>query len=185
MRQMREQHGYVQVGSMCPSCQGSGMKLGPTCTQCGGTGHDAVERSVELKVPAGIKDGATMRLAGQGASGAFGGPDGDLLIAIDVASHETFTRVGTNNIRSDIRVPLVSALLGGKVDVPTIHGTLVLTVPAGTSSDQTMRLRGQGIQPKSGSPGDHLVRIGIDVPKELTDEAKAALREHLTEEVTT
>ena len=118
-----------------------------------------------------------MRLTGQGEAGLRGGPPGDLLITIDVQPHATMRRDG-NNIRSDVRIPVGVALLGGKVDVKTLHGTVVLSIPAGTSSDQTLRIRGQGVPSAQGN-GDHLVRVGIEVPKNLSDAAKAALQEHL------
>ena len=131
---------------------------------------------MKLKIPPGTTSGQTLRLAGQGEPGRNGGPSGDLLIAIDVAPSDSFHRDG-KNIRSDVHVPVAVALLGGKVDVPTLHGTVVLTIPAGTSSDKTLRIRGQGVASSQGDAGDHLVRVVIDVPTDLSDEAKSAIRE--------
>jgi molecular chaperone DnaJ len=177
MRQTRQQQGYVQVSSMCPTCQGAGLKPGPPCSACHGLGQEQRERQVTLKIPAGIESGTTLRLKGQGEAGSSGGPAGDLLITVEAEPHAVFRRDG-NHVRSDVRLPVAIALLGGKVDVKTLHGTVVLTIPAGTSSDQTFRIRGQGIK-TANSSGDHLVRVVIEVPKDLSDEAKAALREHL------
>ena len=100
---------------------------------------------------------------------------GDLLIEVQIQPHPTFKREG-KNIRSDVSVPV--AVLGGKVEVPTIHGAVMLTIPAGTSSDRVLRVRGQGVKAKDGA-GDHLARVVITVPKKLGDEAEAAVRRRL------
>jgi molecular chaperone DnaJ len=176
-QQAPQKQGYVQVSSPCPTCRGTGIRQGPPCSACQGQGREERPREVKLKIPAGIDAGKTLRLTGQGEAGLRGGPPGDLLITIDVQPHATMRRDG-NNIRSDVRIPVGVALLGGKVDVKTLHGTVVLSIPAGTSSDQTLRIRGQGIPSTQGN-GDHLVRVGIEVPKNLSDAAKAALQEHL------
>jgi molecular chaperone DnaJ len=169
--------GYFSVSSPCPSCGGSGGKGGPLCGRCHGAGLVKTQQQISIMIPAGICDGQTLRLSGQGEAGHAGGPRGDLLIEIHVKPHASFHRKG-NNVRSDVKVPVATALLGGKVEVPTIHGRVMLSVPAGTSSDQTLRIRGQGIKSKDGT-GDHLVRVVITVPKELSDEAKSALKAHL------
>ena len=176
-RQGRQQGGYFSVSSACPSCGGSGQKRGPRCTRCGGDGRIEKQQHINITIPAGIEDGQTLRLAGQGEAGQGGGPNGDVIIEADVQPHPTFRREG-KNVRSDVKVPVVTALLGGKVEVPTLKGAVMLSVPAGTSSDQVLRIRGQGVPAKDG-PGDHLARIVITVPKTLSDDAKAALREHL------
>jgi molecular chaperone DnaJ len=176
-KQAPQAHGYVQVSSVCPTCHGSGILPGPPCSACGGQGLQERDRQVSLKIPAGIETNNTLRLKGQGEAGTLGGPPGDLRIAIDVQPHATFRRDG-RIVRSDIRVPVAAALLGGKIDVKTLHGIVVLTIPAGTSSDQTLRIRGQGIPTKKGT-GDHLVRVVIEVPKDLSDDAKSAIQEHL------
>jgi molecular chaperone DnaJ len=118
-----------------------------------------------------------LRLAGQGEAGRGGGPQGDLLIEVQVQSHPKFKR-DKKNIHSDVKVPVTTALLGGKVDIPTIKGSVTLTIPPGTSSDQVLRIRGQGIPAPSGD-GDHLARIVIIVPKDLSTEAKDAVEKHL------
>ncbi len=130
-----------------------------------------------VTLPAGIESGKSLRLSGQGTPGRQGGPAGDLFIEIEVAPDANFKRDG-KNILSDLKVPVATALLGGKIDVATLHGTVSLTVPAGTSSDQLLRVRGFGIKTKGGD-GDHLVRVVITVPAKLDSEAAAAVREHL------
>jgi DnaJ-class molecular chaperone len=116
-------------------------------------------------------------LAAQGEAGLRGGPKGDLLIELEVQPHPSFQRDG-QNIRSDVKVPVATALLGGKVEVPTLHGSVALTIPPGTSSDQVLRIRSQGVPGKNGS-GDHLVRAVVTVPKELSPEARQAVEQHL------
>jgi molecular chaperone DnaJ len=106
-----------------------------------------------------------------------GGPKGDLLIELDVQPHPSFRRDG-KNIRSDVKILVATALLGGKVDVPTLRGSVALTIPPGLSSDQVLRIRGQGVAAKDGR-GDHLVRAVVTVPKELSAEAQEAIEKHL------
>jgi molecular chaperone DnaJ len=177
-RQSRQQGGFFSISSACPQCHGSGKRPGPACDACGGTGHIQKEHRISLKIPPGIDSGQVMRLKGQGEVGLGGGPKGDLLIEVQVQPHPTFKRDATN-IRSDIRVPVSMAILGGKVEVPTLKGSVLLTIPPGTSSDQILRIRGQGI-PDRRHPGDHLVRVVIAVPKNLSEEGKRAVAEHLT-----
>lgn len=176
-RQGRQQGGFFSISSACPACGGSGQKSGPRCSRCGGAGRIERARRINIKIPAGIDAGQTLRLAGQGEAGPGGGPQGDLLIEAQVQPHPTFQRHG-KNIRSDVKVPVAIALLGGKVEVPTLKGVVMLSIPPGTSSDQVLRIRGQGI-PAAPVPGDHLARVVIAVPKTLSDDAKAAIREHL------
>ena len=176
-RQGRQQGGFFSVSSPCPACGGSGQQSGPRCSHCGGDGRIEKQKRINITIPAGIADGQSLRLAGQGEAGRGGGSHGDLLIEAQVQPHPKFRRAG-KNIRSDVKVPVATALLGGKVEVPTLTGTVVLTVPPGTSSDQVLRIRGQGVPAKDGA-GDHLARVVITVPHTLTDNAKAALREHL------
>jgi molecular chaperone DnaJ len=177
IRQGRDHGGFFSVSSVCPSCGGSGYKSGPPCQRCHGNGRIESHRRIEVTIPTGIDDGQTLRLAGQGEAGRGGGPKGDLLIEVRVQPHPTFRRAG-KNIRSDVKVPVATALVGGKVEVPTLHGTVMLSIPPGTSSDQVLRIRGQGIQSKDGN-GNHLVRTVITVPKDLSADAQAAVKDYL------
>ena len=179
-RRTQQQGRFFSISSACPACGGSGQLRGPQCKTCNGDGRINRPRQLSVNIPAGTANGQTLRLSGQGEAGRFGGPNGDLLVEVEVLPHAEFSREG-NNIRSDVKVPVAVALLGGKVDVATVHGVVSLSVPAGTSSDTTLRIRGQGVPAKSGA-GDHLVRVVITVPKELTPDASNAVREFLTEE---
>jgi molecular chaperone DnaJ len=170
--------GFFSFSSVCPTCHGTGRRPQAPCTTCHGDGRVEKQKRISVKVPPGIDTGQVLRLASQGETGLGGGPNGDLLIEIKVQAHATLTREG-KNIRSSVKVPVATALLGGKVDVPTLRGTVSLTIPAGTSSDQVLRIRGQGILAKDGA-GDHLVRVVIAVPKDLPPEAQEAVRMHLS-----
>ena len=144
-----------------------------TTAVLGGEAQIAVRRSdgqmetLQVKIPAGIEDSKKIRLRGQGETSLDGGPTGDILIKVRTAPHPHFRRQGK---RLDLRVPitLAEALGGAKIDVPTPHGTITLTVPPGTSSGKKLRLKGQGVQPTNGSPGDLLAEIQIVLPPDLT-----------------
>lgn len=177
-RQSAEQGGYFTVASPCPKCEGTGRRGGKRCGKCHGEGRFEAIRKITVTIPAGIEPGQTLRLRGQGQAGIRGGPQGDLLIEIKVEPHPTLHREG-NNIRSDVKLPLTTALLGGKVDVSTLRGTVSMTIPPGTSSDRVLRIRGQGVETK-GVKGDHLVRVVVDVPKkDFTEEEADQLRQQL------
>jgi molecular chaperone DnaJ len=177
-RQARQQGGFFSISSACPACGGAGQTSGPACPTCGGEGRVQRSSHISIKIPAGVEAGQTLRLAAQGEAGLRGGPKGDLLIELEVQPHPSFQRDG-QNIRSDLKVPVATALLGGKVEVPTLHGSVALTIPPGTSSDQVLRIRGQGVPGKNGC-GDHLVRAVVTVPKDLPPEARQAVEQHLS-----
>lgn len=177
-RQSAEHGGYFTVASPCPTCEGTGRRGGTRCGKCHGEGRVEAIRKISVTIPAGIESGQTLRLRGQGQAGIRGGPQGDLLIEIRVEPHPTLRREG-NNIRSDVKLPLATALLGGKVDVPTLRGAVSMTIPPGTSSDRVLRIRGQGVEAK-GIKGDHLVRVVVEVPKkDFTEEEVNQLRKQL------
>ena len=183
-RKARQQQGaFFSIRTTCPACGGSGQSRGPACKTCNGEGRVNTSQKISIQIPVGTSEGQVLRLAGLGEPGGSGGPSGDLLVEVQVAPHKEFTRDGYT-IKSDLVVPLRTALAGGKLDVPTINGTVTLTIPAGTSSDQTLRIRGQGV-PVPGSPGDHLVRIVVSVPNDLPSEAVEAILHHLPENVKT
>ena len=171
----RRRGGFFSVTSECPACGGTGRVVGNRCGECGGAGLVVREKRISIRIPAGIADGAVLRLGGQGEAGPGGGPPGDLFIEVTVEADPGFQRDGLD-IRSSAKVPLAAALLGGKVEVETLRGRAVLRIPAGTSSDSWLRLRGQGIVTPSAS-GDHLVRIVVTVPKDVPPEVEKAVRE--------
>lgn len=137
---------------------------------------DGAVETIQVKIPAGIEDGKKIRLRGQGEEGDRGGPAGDLIIKVHVAPHPHFRRTGK---RLDVTVPitLLEALRGGKVDVPTPHGTIALTVPPGSSSGVKLRVKGQGVKAGDGPPGDLFAELQIVLPKDLS----AAEREQIAD----
>jgi DnaJ-class molecular chaperone len=130
--------------------------------------------TINVKIPAGIEEGKRIRLREQGEAGAGGGPAGDILVTIHVGAHPHFRRTGN---RLDVRVPvtLAEAALGAKIDVPTPHGTIALTVPPNTSSGARLRVKGHGVRPKTGDPGDLFAEIQIVLPAKLDDEERRQL----------
>lgn len=131
--------------------------------------------TITVKIPAGIESGKTIRLRGQGEPSPGSGPPGDLLVTMNVAEHPFYQRDGMNLI-VDLPVSIAEAALGAKVDVPTPHGTITFTVPAGTSSGKKLRAKGYGIRPKTGDRGDLFARILIVVPKTLEEGAAELIR---------
>jgi DnaJ-class molecular chaperone len=135
---------------------------------------DGRTETIHVKIPPGIESGKKIRLRGQGESGANGGPAGDILIRVDVAPHPVFRREGK---RLEVTVPitLAEALAGGKIDVPTPHGTITLTVPPGSSSGRKLRVKGHGVKAGQGEPGDLFAELQIVVPKDLSDEDRQTI----------
>ncbi len=132
--------------------------------------------TLDLTVPAGTRDGQVLRLKGKGGPGIGGGPAGDALVEIGVKPHPLFTREG-NDILVELPITLDEAVLGGKVEVPTVSGRVAMTVPKGASSGQTLRLKGRGVKPRSGTAGDQLVRLKIVMPDKVDPELEAFFKD--------
>ena len=158
----------------CQRCAGSGTVVETPCRTCGGAGTTLEDRTLQVKVPAGIKDGQLLRLAGRGGPGERGGPSGDLLVRITVEAHPVFTRDG-DDLRVTVPVTFVEAALGADVVVPTLDGTVTLRVPPGSSSGTTLRVRGRGVQ-RGQKKGDLLVTLEVAVPDAVPEAAVEALR---------
>jgi DnaJ-class molecular chaperone len=139
-------------------------------------GHGHVE-TLAVKVPAGTDNGSRLRLKGKGAPGAHGGPAGSLTVTVEVEPHAYFTREGRDLV-VEVPITIAEAALGGKVDVPTLDGLKTLPIPAGSSSGQKLRLRGQGVPASGGHPaGDLFVRLEVTVPKALDEVSQRLIRE--------
>lgn len=180
-----QNQGFFSFSQPCPQCGGSGRLIEDSCSQCRGRGTENRRRSVKLRVPAGVKDGQTLRLRGKGAPGSFGGPPGDLMVRIEVAPSSTF---GRRDHDLTLRVPITytEAVLGTKIDVPTLNGGVRVKIPSGTPSGKTFRVRGKGITPERGRQGDLLVTVEVAVPKKLNREEKRILEElaeHETDDI--
>ncbi len=158
----------------CRQCQGSGQVIDDPCPTCAGTGATTQTRTITVRVPAGVKDGGKLRIAGKGAPGARGGPAGDLNVVVHVKADKLFGRSG-DDLTLTVPVSFAEAALGTDLRVPTPDGSVLLKVAPGTPSGRTMRVRGRGAPKRGGSAGDLLVTITVAVPTRLSAEAKAAL----------
>lgn len=172
-------HGFFTMMQDCPSCRGKGVTIPHPCPKCKGNGVVNVHRSIQVKIPAGVSTDNRMRVAGEGEAGRNGGPNGDLIVVIQVKDHAEFEREN-NDIYSEIHIPFPIAALGGTVQINTIQGKADLNVPAGTQSGDMQTIRGKGMPVLNhpGSWGSHHVRIVVDVPRKLNDAQKEALRSY-------
>lgn len=153
---------FFSVTRPCPTCHGTGLAPGETCSQCHGVGTTARQRDITVTIPEATRDGATLRLKGLGEAGRGGGPAGDLLVHVSVAPDPDF-RLEGDTIHSQVSVPATTAVLGGKVPVRTLRDQVMLTIPPGTSSGASLRLKHQGI-----AGGDHVAHVQVVVPSQLS-----------------
>jgi molecular chaperone DnaJ len=170
--------GFFQLNQTCPHCGGSGRLIETPCPTCHGTGAERRTRTVRVKIPAGVKDGARIKVAGKGEPGASGAGAGDLFVRVAVTPHAVFGRKG-NDLTLTLPVTFAEAALGAKVQVPTLEGPVTLKVPAGTPGGKTFRVKGKGA-PRRNGHGDLLVTVAVDVPATLT-KAQRELLEQLRE----
>ena len=170
----RNQGGFA-FAEPCTNCRGSGQVVDTPCPTCRGSGQVTQERTLQVRVPAGVEDGQRIRVAGRGEPGERGGPAGDLLVQVQVAPHPVFARKG-DAVTMTVPVTFPEAALGAQVTVPTPDGgTVTLRLPAGTASGRTLRVRGRGVPRKTGA-GDLLVTVEVAVPARLPDAARQALQ---------
>ena len=162
--QVRFTQGFFTVARTCPRCGGTGSIIRAPCSECGGRGRVEKERSISVKVPGGVDEGARLRLSGEGEHGLRGGPPGDLYVVIHVEEHEVFERRGVD-VLSEVVISWPKAVLGAEVEVDTLHGKASLPVPSGTRQGDVLALRGKGVPRLGGGIGDHHVSIAIDVPR--------------------
>ena len=167
----------MQVAETCPTCGGSGLKDGKPCETCRGSGQVLKPKTIEVNIPPGVRDGSTIRLAGQGGTGSNGSEPGDLYLQIRLRPHPVFTVKG-DDLEVELPITPWEAVLGAKVAAPTIDGKVELTIPPGAKSGQRLRLRGQGLNKRKGGRGDEYVRLKIVVPKQVSAEER-----HLYEEL--
>ena len=169
--------GFFRMSQPCQSCGGTGRKITKVCPACGGRGKILKAETVKAKIPAGVDAGSKVRLRGLGSAGEGGGPAGDLHVEISVRPHRLFKRKG-DDLYLDLPVTFTEAALGAKIEVPTIDGVAVMTLPSGTQGGQRFKLSGKGMpSPKTGLRGNQFVHIKIVVPKNITNKAKEALSE--------
>ncbi|KAB0580915.1 molecular chaperone DnaJ [Ideonella dechloratans] len=169
--------GFFSVQQTCPHCHGTGKIIPEPCTSCNGAGKIKRQKTLEVKIPAGINEGMRIRSAGNGEPGSNGGPPGDLYIEIRIKPHDIFERDG-DDLHCTIPVSITTAALGGSVEVPTLSSTLEIELPEGTQHGKTFRLRGKGIKGiRSSYPGDLYCHITLETPVKLTEHQRKLLKE--------
>ena len=177
---VRMQQGFFSVQQHCPTCHGSGKEIPEPCTSCDGVGRIRRHKTLQVKIPAGIDDGMRIRSAGNGEPGVNGGPPGDLYVEIHLKEHGIFQR-DADDLHCELTIPFTTAALGGEVEVPTLTGRAAITIPEGTQTGKTFRLRGKGIRGvRSSYPGDLYCHVGVETPVRLTEEQKKILRQFET-----
>jgi molecular chaperone DnaJ len=175
--QVRFQQGFFSVSRTCGTCRGTGQVITSPCETCRGAGRIEREKSIEVKIPAGVETGSRLRLQREGESGAYGGPAGDLYVVIHVAEHEQFERQG-NNLYASVPVTFAQAALGSEISVKTLNGDQSLKVPAGTQTGTVFRVRGQGMPVLGGrGRGDLFVSVSVVTPRTLTREQRKLLEQ--------
>jgi len=174
--QVRMQQGFFAVQQTCPRCQGRGQVITDPCDGCRGQGRLRRQKTLAVKVPAGVDDGDRIRLTGEGEAGRNGGPAGDLYVEIRVREHKIFERDGSH-LSCEVPMSFATASLGGTIEVPTLDGNATIKVPPETQSGRVFRLREKGIKPVRGGPtGDLFCRVVVETPVNLSREQKELLR---------
>jgi len=169
--------GTVRQAFVCPTCEGSGKMPEHPCKTCAGEGRTEERGEVSIHIPAGVQDGQTLRIRGEGGAGRRGAAAGDLFVVIRVRPDKRFERDG-DDIRTTLSVPVVDAILGTEVSMETVHGPMTLKIPAGTQPGQVLRLKGKGLPVLNSSRmGDHFVVVNIDIPAKLSHAERKLIEE--------
>jgi molecular chaperone DnaJ len=175
--QVRMQQGFFSVQQTCPRCRGSGRVISDPCAKCNGTGKARGNKTISVKVPAGVDNGDRIRLTGEGEPGQNGGPPGDLYVNVVVKPHPIFVRE-ENDLRCEVPIDFVTAALGGEFEVPTLEGRVILKIPPETQTGKMFRLRGKGVRSvRGGQVGDLICRVAVETPVNLNKEQKELLRQ--------
>ncbi len=175
-RQQQSFFGMTMTEVVCPDCQGMGQTIVDKCSDCNGSGRKNKQSVVSVSFPAGVDNGAYMRLTAKGEGGHKGGRNGDLFLNIRVAGDRFFKR-DDKNIIVEIPITYTQAVLGATIEIPTIHGDVKLKIPAGTQTGSKLRMKGKGIIPKEGFKGDQIVIVNIVVPTSLSSKEKKLISE--------
>jgi molecular chaperone DnaJ len=175
--QVRMQQGFFSIQQTCPSCRGSGKTIPNPCSACDGVGRIRKQKTLEVKIPAGIDDGMRIRSSGNGEPGLNGGPSGDLYVEVSIKPHRVFQREG-DDLHCEVPVSFARAALGGTIDVPTLNGKASFDLPEGTQTGKTFRLRGKGIRNvRSSVAGDLYCHVVVETPVKLTDRQRKILED--------
>jgi molecular chaperone DnaJ len=175
--QVRVSQGPFSIAQTCPRCHGSGSVIPNPCSQCSGTGRVKLQKTLSVKVPAGVDEGDRIRLSGEGEPGVNGGPAGDLYVQVHIKPHPVFQR-DHDDLHCEMPVSFVTAALGGEIVIPTLDGSAKIRIPSETQSGKTFRLRGKGIKGvRSHAPGDLFCHVVVETPVSLTERQRQLLRE--------
>ena len=175
--QVRIQQGFFSLQQTCPQCQGKGTVIKDPCGTCHGQGRVKEQKTLSVKIPAGVDTGDRIRLAGEGEAGENGGPSGDLYVQIKVRPHPIFTREDSD-LYCEVPINFTTAVLGGELDVPTLEGRVKLKIPAETQTGKMFRLRGKGVKSvHGGGIGDLMCRVEVETPVNLNRKQKELLEE--------
>jgi molecular chaperone DnaJ len=169
--------GFFTMATACPRCRGSGRTIDAPCATCHGSGTAQKKADIQIRVPAGVEGGMTIRIPAAGDVGEPGAPRGDLHCVVREKEHKVFQRSGTD-LMTEVPFSFAQLALGDKVEIPTLRGKVEMGIPAGTQSGKVFRLRGQGLPGLDGrGRGDQLVRVFVETPRKLTERQKELLRE--------
>jgi molecular chaperone DnaJ len=178
--QVRVSQGPFSIAQTCPRCHGSGKMIASPCSACAGAGRVKHQKTLQVRIPAGVDEGDRVRLTGEGEPGVNGGPPGDLYVQVHIKPHPMFQR-DHDDLHCEMPVSFAIAALGGDIEIPTLDGTARIRVPAESQSGKTFRLRGKGIKGvRSDSPGDLFCHVVVETPVNLTERQKELLREFET-----
>jgi molecular chaperone DnaJ len=174
---VRIQQGFFSIAQTCPRCSWSGKVIRDPCSSCQGAGRVKRQKTLSVKIPAGVDEGDRIRLSGEGEAGVNGGPPGDLYVVCRVKPHPVFRREG-NDLHCEMPVSITAAALGGDIEISTLEGSAKIRVPAETQSGKVFRLRGKGIKGvRSQLYGDLLCHVVVETPVNLTPRQKELLLE--------
>ena len=175
--QVRMQQGFFSIQQTCPKCHGTGKIIPEPCAACAGQGRIKRNKTLEVKIPVGIDNGMRIRSSGNGEPGTNGGPSGDLYVEIHIKPHNVFQREA-DDLHCEMPISFAKAALGGDIEVPTLSGKVSFTIPEGTQSGKTFRLKGKGIKGvRSGFAGDLFCHVAVETPVKLTEKQKDMLRD--------
>jgi len=178
--QVRMQQGFFSLQQTCPKCRGSGQIITDPCPNCHGQGRVQEQKTLSVKIPAGVDNGDRIRLSGEGESGERGAPPGDLYVQVSIKPHPIFER-DENDLFCEVPIGFVTAALGGELEVPTLEGRVKLKIPAETQTGKLFRLKGKGVKSvRGGLPGDLICRIIVETPVRLNSKQKELLKEFET-----
>ncbi|WP_042145593.1 MULTISPECIES: molecular chaperone DnaJ [unclassified Pseudoalteromonas] len=175
--QVQMRQGFFAVQQTCPTCGGQGQIISDPCKHCHGQGRVEKNKTLSVKIPAGVDTGDRIRLSGEGEAGVHGAPAGDLYVQVSVREHAIFTRDG-NNLYCEVPIGFTTAALGGGIEVPTLDGRAKLKIPAECQTDKMFRMRGKGVKSvRSGAIGDLICKVVIETPVKLNERQKELLQE--------